>query len=150
MVHLLQDMTQRRSVRILNILTGAGNIPMNSKKPEITVFAGPNGSEKSTMTAVSPHRLQSYINADDIKKSNHCSDIEAAEKAEQIRHEYVTDKQSFSFETVLSTDRNILLLKKAKREGYFIRGIFVLTNSVELNVLRVIARHQNGGHKCTR
>ena len=60
---------------------------MNSKKPEITVFAGPNGSGKSTMTAVSPHRLQPYINADDIKKSNHCSDIEAAEKAEKIRCE---------------------------------------------------------------
>ena len=123
-----------------------GNTLMKSIKSEITVFAGPNGSGKSTIKSVSPHVKQLYINADDIKLANHCSDIEAAKQAEQMRNECVDMMRSFSFETVLSTDRNINLLKEAKEKGYFIRGIFVLTNNPELNILRVLTRIENGGH----
>jgi len=32
--------------------------------------------------------------------------------------------EDFTFETVLSTDRNINLLKKAKEKGFFIRFMF--------------------------
>lgn len=45
------------------------------KKPEIIVFAGPNGSGKSTITKLAKI-IKPYINADDIKSSLHCSDIE--------------------------------------------------------------------------
>ena len=54
------------------------------KKPEIIVFAGPNGSGKSTITKLAKI-IKPYINADDIKSSLHCSDIEAAQKATQMR-----------------------------------------------------------------
>lgn len=56
----------------------------NYKLPEIIVFAGPNGSGKTTIT----HMAKTngiYINADDIKRSNSCSDLEAAIKAEELR-----------------------------------------------------------------
>jgi len=119
---------------------------MSSKKPEITVFAGPNGSGKTTVTAISPHKTPPYINADEIKQTIHCSDLEAAQKAEEIRVRCVATKKSFSFETVLSTDRNLNLLRTAKASGYFIRGIFVLTANAELNVLRIQSRQHSGGH----
>ncbi len=51
------------------------------KKPEIIFFAGPNGSGKSTITKMA-NIIEPYINADEIKKSNLCSDIEAAQIAE--------------------------------------------------------------------
>lgn len=44
-----------------------------------------------------------YINADDIKRSSLCSDLEAAVKAEELREEMV-EKVKISFETVFSTD----------------------------------------------
>ena len=116
------------------------------KKPEITVFAGPNGSGKTTITAISPHVVSPYINADEIKRSTYCSDLEAAQKAEEMRVQCIESGQSFSFETVLSTDRNMNLLKIARNKGYFIRGIYVLTASAELNVFRVQARLKSGGH----
>ena len=119
---------------------------MINKKPEITVFAGPNGSGKSTITTISPHVITPYINADEILRSTHCSDLEAAQKAYELRLRYVENGQSFSFETVLSTNRNLDLLRTAKSKGFFIRGIFVLTASAELNVFRVEARMQSGGH----
>jgi predicted ABC-type ATPase len=65
-----------------------------------------------------------YINADDIKRSSLCSDLEAAVKAEELREEMLEKGEDFTFETVLSTDRNLKLLKKAKEKGYFLRCIY--------------------------
>ena len=115
------------------------------KKPEIIVFAGPNGSGKSTITQFAKV-IEPYINADEIKKANNCSDLEAAQKADEMRNELVEKKQSFTFETVLSTDRNLNLLRKAKEAGFFIRCIYVLTANPNINVLRVKTRYENGGH----
>ena len=52
----------------------------------------------------------------------------------------------FSFETVLSTERNLLLLEKAKSFGYEIQCIYILTSDENINVARVRARHASGGH----
>ena len=115
------------------------------KKPEIIVFAGPNGSGKSTITKLAKI-IEPYINADDIKKANLCSDLEAAQKATELREKFVNEKKGFTFETVLSTSRNLDLLKKAKENGFFIRCIYVLTANPEINVHRVHARFASGGH----
>lgn len=115
------------------------------KLPEVIVFAGPNGSGKSTITQMA--RIGgTYINADDIKRTTLCSDIEAAVKAEELRENMIRSKKDFTFETVLSTDRNLLLLQKAKEQGYFVRGIYVLTANVDINVARVHVREMTGGH----
>lgn len=113
--------------------------------PEVIVFAGPNGSGKSTITQMAKVGGE-YINADDIKRTTLCTDLEAAVKAEELRECMINDKKDFTFETVLSTDRNLLLLQKAKDQGYFVRGIYVLTSNVDINVARVQAREALGGH----
>ena len=113
--------------------------------PEVMVFAGPNGSGKSTITGMAK-TVGVYINADDIKRSSLCTDIEAAVKAEELRESMLRDKADFTFETVLSTDRNLNLLKRAKENGYFVRGIYVLTASPDINIARVKVREASGGH----
>ena len=114
-------------------------------KPEIRVFAGPNGSGKSTI-AVSPWILPPYVNADDIQRSLSITNLEAAQHAEYLREEYVATGTSFTFETVLSTDRNLNLLRRAKERGFFIKGYYIFTVDPNLNVARVAARVSNGGH----
>ena len=114
-------------------------------KPEVIVFAGPNGSGKSTITKMAK-TVGVYINADDIKRSSLCSDLEAAQKAEELREQAINEKRDFTFETVLSTDRNLNLLRRAKENGYFIRCIYVLTASPDINVARVKIREASGGH----
>lgn len=113
--------------------------------PEVIVFAGPNGSGKSTITRMAKIGGE-YINADDIKRTTLCTDLEAAIKAEELRERMIVDRKDFTFETVLSTDRNLLLLQRAKEKGYFIRGIYVLTCNADINVARVNARKALGGH----
>ena len=119
-------------------------IPLNKKK-EIIVFAGPNGSGKSTITQYLQVKYE-YINADNIKKAVNCTDLEAAIKATEMRENFLLQNKSFSFETVLSTDRNIDLLKRAKEKDYFIRSYFILTKDVNININRIEQRVLKGGH----
>lgn len=128
------------------MLMGGGAMQEKSEMlPEIIVFAGPNGSGKTTVTSLAKV-IDPYINADDIKKATLCSDVAAAVNAEELREDALKKGQSFTFETVLSTNRNLDLLKRAKANGYFIRCIYVLTSNPDINVLRVEAREASGGH----
>ena len=118
---------------------------VSQKKPEVVVFAGPNGSGKSTFTELLKPPID-YINADEIKKNLKCSDLEAAQLAERQREEHIEQMSEFCFETVLSTERNIKLLEKARQKGYFIRCYYILTADPMINVLRVKSRVEAGGH----
>lgn len=123
---------------------------VTDKKPEIVVFAGPNGSGKSTITAVLRPVKMPYVNADDIQRILECDMLEAAQKAEKQREEYLEKGKSFCFETVLSTRRNLYLLKRAKEAGFFIRCYYVLTADPYINVARVESRVMGGGHGVPR
>lgn len=115
------------------------------KKPEVVVFAGPNGSGKSTFTELLKPPMD-YINADEIKKNLKCTDIEAAEFAERQRERHLGNMEEFCFETVMSTERNLNLLRRAKEKGYFIRCYYILTADPMINVYRVKSRVESGGH----
>ena len=72
--------------------------------------------------------------------------MEAAIEADNIRNSLIDENKSFTFETVLFTDRNLKLLQKAKDNGYFIRCIYILTADPKINVYRVEIRTAFGGH----
>ena len=114
-------------------------------KPEIVVIAGPNGSGKSTITKDLLIKGP-YINADDLQRELHITNMEAALLADEHRQQALSRNIPFSFETVLSTGRKLEFLKQAKEKGYFIRGYFILTCEPLLNVARVQGRVLNGGH----
>ena len=116
------------------------------KKPEVVVFAGPNGSGKSTITDLLRPTGMSYINADEIQRVLECENIEAAQLAEERRELHLKEHESFCFETVLSTPRNLNLLRRAKQEDFFIRCYYVLTADAQINVARVASRVSAGGH----
>lgn len=118
----------------------------DNRLAEIIVFAGPNGSGKSTLTRLLRPAHIEYINADDIKRALNCTDLYAAQYAEEQRNQCLKSGNDFCFETVASTSRNLMLLQQAKNKGYFIRCYFVLTGNSDINVLRVKSRVVQGGH----
>lgn len=113
--------------------------------PEVIVFAGPNGSGKSTITSSEWIKGQ-YINADDLKRENDLPDEAAAILADELREKALSERADFTFETVLSTQRKLDFLQKARQSGYFVRGYFVLTTSPAVNLARVRERELRGLH----
>ena len=106
-----------------------------SRKPIVLAFAGPNGSGKTTVTR-GLLTFGIYVNADDIKAEYDITELEAAQQAEALRDALIDKRADFSFETVLSTDRNLLLLEKAKALGYEVQCIYILTCNENINVAR--------------
>ncbi|MDR3264678.1 MAG: zeta toxin family protein, partial [Synergistaceae bacterium] len=118
-------------------------------RPVLIVIAGPNGSGKSTITESleqSPGFPDLYINADEIKKDEGLTDMEAWEKAERQRANALNNRESFAFETVFSHPGKIGLMQQAKDLGYWVRLYFICTQNADINVLRVRGRYNTGGH----
>jgi predicted ABC-type ATPase len=86
------------------------------------------------------------VNADDIKKHTHCTAEEAAVEADKLRYELIKDGQSFSFETVLSSQFKIKMLHALKDSNYFIRCHYFVTRDPSINIMRVRGRYKQGGH----
>jgi predicted ABC-type ATPase len=66
--------------------------------------------------------------------------------ADFIRHQLLAEKASFTFETVMSSPDKIDFLHKAQRAGYRTYLYFVATEDPDINVARVQARVEMGGH----
>ena len=117
----------------------------NDRKPMLLVFAGPNGSGKSSISDLF-EIVGEYTNADEIVRAAGISNIDAARMVDEKRYAAINDKRDFTFETVLSSEYKMDILRKAKANGYFLKGVFVLTITPEINKIRVAARVENGGH----
>ena len=126
-------------------------------KPVLVVIAGPNGSGKTEITKI---LRSSYdwadglveINPDNIAQqefgdwNDTASIMEAARRADEIREECLASRRGLLFETVLSMPDKIDYIRRAKAAGYFIRLIYVATESPEINKIRVAWRVEQGGH----
>ena len=118
---------------------------MQNKKPMVLVLADPNGSGKSTITTFF-EKVGKYTNADDIVAATGMDNMEAAVLVDKMRYESISKRQDFTFETVLSSEYKLNILKKAKEEGYFIKCVFVLTVDPKINIARIESRVAAGGH----
>ncbi len=127
-----------------------------SKKPELVVIAGPNGSGKTSITEqLLQHTWTEnclYINPDIIAQNEFGgwnspqAFLQAARKADSLREEYLRDSRSMVFETVFSVQDKVEYLRRAQIAGFFIRLFFVCTDRPEINVARIAQRVREGGH----
>lgn len=136
----LQEFIQSNKTASVNDLNSKQRRP-----PVIVCYAGPNGSGKSTLTYFLGY-TGVYVNADDIQRANQCDTLVAAKSAERMRKSLVNSRTDFTFETVMSTERNLKLLQYAKSLGYRISIQYVLTRNADINVARVKQRVAKGGH----
>ncbi len=127
------------------------------EKPRLIVFAGPNGSGKTSITEQlrEPQWLEGciFINPDEIAErefggwNSEEAAIEAANKAQQLREKALVEGTSLAFETVLSTDDKLDFIARAKDAGYFVRVFFVSTTHPAINASRITFRYMDGGHE---
>jgi predicted ABC-type ATPase len=129
---------------------------MNVDKPKLVIIAGPNGSGKTSVTGkILEHQWIEnciYINPDNIAQDDFGdwnspeAVIKAANKAAELREEYLLKKEGILFETVLSAADKLDYIKRAKEAGYFIRLFFVGTEHPSINASRIARRVMEGGH----
>lgn len=127
-----------------------------TRKPELIVIAGPNGSGKTTITQQFLHHEWSegitYINPDQIAKdifgdwNSKEAVIKAANYCEEWRERCLKDRISFVFETVFSAEDKIDFILRAKEAGFFIRVFFIATKHPSINAARIANRVMEGGH----
>lgn len=129
---------------------------MSEHLPELIIIAGPNGSGKTSITKrFLQHTWANgtiYINPDNVAKdifgdwNNNEAVLNAAKYCAELREQYLLQRQSFVFETVLSADDKVDFILRAKAAGYFVRVFFVATASPTINAGRIAQRVMEGGH----
>jgi predicted ABC-type ATPase len=127
-----------------------------STRPTLLVVAGPNGAGKTTVT----ERLRwdrwsenvEYLNPDDVARdrfgdwNSETAMRQAAAWTTQRREELLLAGAGIAFETVFSSPEKVTFLRRAKRQGYFTRVLFIGTGDPRINAARVADRVMRGGH----
>jgi predicted ABC-type ATPase len=117
------------------------------------MIAGPNGAGKTTLTrwlSAQGVDFGEYINPDDIAArltgSYEARVLEAQGTADRRREDCLTERRSFTFETVMSHPSKVDLLVRARSVGFFTQMYFVGTDDPRTNIERVALRVSKGGH----
>ncbi|MDQ6417919.1 zeta toxin family protein [Paenibacillus sp. LHD-117] len=117
------------------------------------VFAGNNGSGKSTIRNLIVDRLGVSVNIDPdalargIDRENpERRKVSAGKEAIKLIRECIHHKRDFSVETTLAGGNVIRQMREAKANGFEIIMFYVGLGDVRLNIERVAARVRNGGH----
>jgi predicted ABC-type ATPase len=125
------------------------NISDLDKRPVIVALAGPNGAGKTTFYEA--HLKASglrFLNADVLAGELGIDAYEAAEVAAKLRQEFVSQGESFIFETVFSDPAGdkLAFLKQAARRGYTVVVCFIGLADADRSEERVAMRVTQGGH----
>jgi predicted ABC-type ATPase len=127
----------------------AWHIPDLDRRPVIVALAGPNGAGKTTFYEA--HLKSSglrFLNADILAGELGMDAYPAAEVAAQLRREFVSQGESFVFETVFSdpVGDKLAFLKQAGQQGYAVVMCFIGLADSGRSEERVAMRVTQGGH----
>jgi predicted ABC-type ATPase len=122
--------------------------------PTLYIIAGCNGAGKTTASyTLLPEMLKckEFVNADIIAKGISPFQpekvaFEAGRIMLQRIQQLINEKETFAFETTLSTKSYKSIIEDCKAKGYRIVLLFFWLNSPELAIERIIIRVSNGGH----
>lgn len=130
----------------------------DASRPRLWIVAGPNGCGKST--AYSQPSIEELdgsvwiINPDlltaKLQDAEHLpqreANLQAVRRIERWLAQSIGVYQTIGVETVLSTDKYRKLVRAAKSRGFEIRLIYVIVDSVEIQLERIRYRVEKGGH----
>jgi predicted ABC-type ATPase len=118
--------------------------------PVCTVFAGPNGAGKSTaFSQIGPPG--EFVNADETARRLNAPHPEAvslqAGRLVLARvPELIAEGADFTFETTLSSQQSLTLMRRARQSDYRVELVFIGLRSPALHLARVEQRVAQGGH----
>ncbi|QMV40529.1 zeta toxin family protein [Cohnella cholangitidis] len=117
------------------------------------VFAGNNGSGKSTIRNLIVDRLGIGVNIDPDALARRIDSVNperrkvsAGKEAIKLARDCIRYKRDFSVETTLAGGNAIRHMQEAKANGFEITMFYVGLGDYRLNIERVAVRVKNGGH----
>jgi predicted ABC-type ATPase len=133
------------------------------RKPQCTIFAGPNGSGKTSIYDKMRNDIPGmFINADQIASRIHphrppepdrpsgASPAAARTRAGRMAiaeiDRHIAERRDFAFETTLSSQHSIGVMRRARQAGFDVGLIYVILDSPQRHIERVQFRVELGGH----
>jgi len=121
--------------------------------PIMYVFAGNNGSGKSTIRNLIIDRLGISVNIDPDALARGIDSmyperrkVSAGKEAIKLARDCIRNKRDFSVETTLAGGNVLRLMRDAKASGFEVTMFYVGLGDYRLNIERVAVRVKNGGH----
>ncbi len=134
----------------------SANVAVN-EPPQVVVIAGPNGAGKTTYAEalLTAMKVPHFVNADRIAQGLSGQRPEAvALSAGRIMLERLrqlgSERESFGFETTLSSRSFALFLRRLAKDGYKVRIFYLMLPSAAESLRRVKLRVKLGGHDIPR
>ncbi|MFT9118271.1 MAG: zeta toxin family protein [Sporolactobacillus sp.] len=117
------------------------------------VFAGNNGSGKSTYRSLILDQMDAEIHVDNDRITKNLKEssvknyhLEAGRQTIQLINECIEIGKNFSMETTLSGKLGLEQIKQAKQKGYFVTVYFIILPEIFINMERIRRRVADGGH----
>jgi predicted ABC-type ATPase len=118
-------------------------------KPTLYLIAGPNGSGKTTLGHEFLQETKDvvWMNADEVAKNiGDDIGIESGKIILDGIDKNISERKSFIWESVMSSDHYIRVFEKAKTAKYEIILLYVFLDFPEANIARIKKRVVLGGH----
>ena len=121
----------------------------------MTIIPGSYGCGQSTLSTYARNEIQvaPVLDPDAVARSlqetsagHSLSNIEAGKQVLELADTLLQASESFTVETTLSGGTYLRMAAKARALGYVVIGVFVGTESVEINMQRIKARVRKGVH----
>lgn len=126
---------------------------MHEQTPIMYIFAGNNGSGKSTIRNLIVDQLGISVNIDPDalargidSKHPESRKVSAGKEAIRLARDCIRYRRDFSIETTLAGGNAIRLMRDAKASEFEVTMFFVGLGDYQLNIERVAMRVRNGGH----
>lgn len=132
--------------------------PRKPDRPVFWIVAGPNGCGKSSLYnrtdiegwggsvwIINPDLLTAKILESEVLDLD-AANLAAVQRIERWLETSIDAYQTIGVETVLSSPKYRRLVKRARDRGFEVRMIYVVLNSLDLQLARIRERVSNGGH----
>jgi predicted ABC-type ATPase len=122
-------------------------------RPRLTIIAGANGSGKTTLTSWNSDvfRAIPVLDPDAIAKALQPTSpagfpIAAARRVLKSAKEHIRRGESFAVETTLAGNHYLQMMIEARNRGFEVVLVYIGTESVKINLVRIKNRVLAGGH----